>query len=87
MTWAALWRIGPSSSCGAVVHELVGRSALGRVEDLSSTSIASIARSVVAHVRLLRITKPLVPRRTRGSAPAVPPAFTAPMAPMRSWSR
>ncbi len=81
----------PELAGGAVVHELVGRAALGclepdRVVDLDPGLGTRAGVLFLAHVhRLLRITKPRVLRQDERLAPAVPPAFTTVV--VHSWSR
>ena len=73
----------------AVIHQLGGRPALGRVEpDLVALDpgLGSAPRPVPgSSIDLLRITKPLVHRQDERLPPAVPPAFAPCVA--HSWSR
>ena len=57
---------------GAGIQQLLGRSALGRLEDL----LDLVVRLVAHRVCLRRITEPLVHRQDERFTPAVPPAFT-----------
>ena len=53
MTCAAEWRIGPSSPVRAVLEQLLGRAALGRLEDLvlgSSSAVAVGSCSLIVSV-------------------------------------
>ena len=64
---------------GAGVQQLVGRPALGRVEQRLVRRLAARQLFGLAHgVRLLRIAKPLVHRQDERFTPAVPPAFAGP---------
>ena len=86
----------PELAGGAMIHELVGRAALGHLEgdrvlDLDrcvgrgSPAPGAVAL-LLAHVRrLLRITKPRVLRQDERLSPAVPPAFTTVV--VHSWPR
>ena len=57
---------------GAGIQQLLGRPALGRLEDL----LDLVVRFVAHRVCLRRITEPLVHRQDERFTPAVPPAFT-----------